>query len=167
MRENILVLNADYTPLTVADLKRAFRLLFKGKAEVILSKGQDIVTDKKNYKRPSIIRLVKYIVYPYKKVTLCRSNIFRRDNHQCIYCGTKNNLTIDHVFPKSRGGQNTWTNLVTCCFRCNALKDNRTPEEANMKLSHKPFVPNYILFIKKMYKISDEWKPYLMIDKDE
>lgn len=159
----VLILNADYTPLTVANFKRAYRLVYKGKAEIVVSHGKvnaGIILDK-----PSIIRLIKYVYFPYKKVTLSRYNIYRRDEHKCLYCGFKDNLTLDHVIPRSKGGPNSWTNLVTCCMRCNMLKGDRTPDEAGMILSHKPFTPNYLYFINKMHKIHEEWKPYLMDDK--
>ena len=159
----ILVLNADYTPLTLADFKRAYRLVYKNKAEILVSKGKinaGLILDK-----PSVIRLVKYVYFPYKKVSLSKYNIYRRDEYRCLYCGSKNSLTLDHVIPKSRGGPNTWNNLATCCIKCNALKGDRTPEEAGMNLNHKPFTPNHLFFIKKMNKMHEEWKPYLIEDK--
>lgn len=159
----ILVLNADYTPLTIAPLKRAFRLVYKGKAEVVVSKGE--ISASTPFEKPSVIRLTKYVYFPYKKVTLSRFNIYRRDEYKCLYCGSKEALTLDHVLPKSKGGPNSWTNLATCCMRCNVVKGDRTPEEAGMTLSHKPFTPSYLYFINKMQKVHDEWKPYLMTDK--
>jgi 5-methylcytosine-specific restriction endonuclease McrA len=101
---------------------------------------------------------------PYKKVPLSRFNIFRRDGHKCVYCGTNKNLTIDHVLPKSRGGDNSWKNLVTCCGICNLKKDDRTPEEADMVFLRKPFTPTYIQFIERMNGIiKEEWKQFLMV----
>lgn len=162
----ILVLNADYMPLTIMPLKRAFRLVYKGKAEVVTTKGDTIKTDKKAYERPSVIRLTKYVYFPYKRVTLSRYNIYRRDEYKCAYCGSKDSLTLDHVQPKSKGGPNSWTNLITCCMRCNITKGDRTPEEAGMTLSHKPFTPSYLFFINKMHKMHEDWKPYIMsVDK--
>jgi len=162
----ILVLNSDYTPLTVASVNRAFKLVYKEKAEIIVSKGV-IKTEKVDYEKPLIIRLHNYISYPYKKATLSRYNLYRRDNYKCIYCGSRENLTMDHVVPRSRGGKNTWSNLVTCCIKCNVYKGDRTPEEANMVLSQTPFTPNHLFFINRMYKIHEEWKPYLKKVKNE
>ena len=159
----ILVLNADYTPLTITPLKRAFRLVYKGKAEIVVSKGE--INASKSFDRPSVIRLTKYVYFPYKKVTLSRFNIYRRDEYKCLYCGSKDTLTLDHVIPKSKGGPNSWTNLATCCMRCNVVKGDRTPEEAGMKLSQKPFTPSYLFFINKMRTVHEEWKPYLMSNK--
>jgi 5-methylcytosine-specific restriction endonuclease McrA len=73
-----------------------------------------------------------------------RQRIFKRDQNECVYCGSKKDLTIDHVQPRSRGGKNTWTNLVTCCSKCNIKKGNKTPEEAKMTLRRKPFEPTFI-----------------------
>lgn len=76
---------------------------------------------------------------------LCNRTLFRRDDHRCIYCGsqfTRQDLTRDHVLPKSRGGKDRWENVVAACRRCNWHKDNRTPEEASMPLLAIPFRPN-------------------------
>jgi 5-methylcytosine-specific restriction endonuclease McrA len=160
----ILVLNADYTPLTLMPLKKAFKLIFKGKAEIIETKKSEIIkTVNRNFLRPSVVRLYRYVYFPYRKVTLSRFNVYKRDDYKCVYCGSKNQLTLDHVIPKSRGGANSWNNLVTCCMECNVIKGDRTPEESGMKLSHKPFTPNYLFFINKMHKINEEWRPYLMM----
>lgn len=148
---NILVLNADYQPLNVTTLQRGFNLVYKGKAEVIeYDKKKPINTEVKSFKRPLIIRLMRYVSIPFKRVPLTRQNIFRRDGHVCGYCESKKDLTIDHVFPKSRGGKNTWDNLVTCCKKCNAKKDNRTPKEAGMKLNVKLYRPTYTEFVVKI-----------------
>ena len=73
-----------------------------------------------------------------------RSRIYKRDNHECVYCGSKKDLTLDHVIPKSKGGSNEWTNLVTSCFKCNLKKGNKTPEEAKMVMKYKPFAPTLV-----------------------
>ena len=159
----VLILNGDYTPMIVTNIKKAFKLVYKGKAEVVVAEEEPLMAEKE-YVRPSIIRLYRYIVFPYKKVPLTRHNIFKRDDFKCLYCGSDRNLTLDHVLPRSRGGGNSWTNLATCCTKCNSLKDNKTPEEADMKLRYKPFTPNFLFFIKKIDKISDKWRPYLMMD---
>lgn len=120
---------------------------------------------KSNFPWPSVIRISKYIKVPYKKVILSRKNILRRDNYKCAYCGRSDlMLTVDHVVPKARGGSDSWENLVTACTRCNNIKGDRTPEEANMKLLIKPFKPSHIIFIKNIVsKIDEKWKPYLYL----
>ncbi len=116
---------------------------------------------------PSIIRLSRYIRVPMKKIELSRKNIIRRDNYRCQYCGvSSSNLTVDHVIPKSRGGTDSWENLVAACIPCNNKKANRTPEEAGMKLLRKPRKPNYLMFmINELGHIDDNWKPYLFVSR--
>lgn len=164
--ESILVLNADYTPINITDLKRAFNLIYKGKAEIIKHNNiSPIVTELRKYKRPTIIRLLRYITIPFRKVHLNRQNIFRRDKYKCVYCGekTKNKLTIDHVTPKSKGGNNTWQNLVTCCKSCNIKKDDKTLEEVGMSLNSVPYRPTYIQFVKNItISYKDDWLPFLV-----
>jgi 5-methylcytosine-specific restriction endonuclease McrA len=158
----VLILNNDYTPVSVTDIARGFKLVYKGKAEIVEhDESNPIVTDQKVYKRPSVIRLLSYVVLPFKKLKPSRDNVFRRDAHMCVYCDSKKNLTIDHVLPRSRGGDNTWENLVTCCTKCNGKKGNRTPEEAGMKMRQKPFKPGYTYFMKNFAKVYDQWTVYL------
>jgi 5-methylcytosine-specific restriction endonuclease McrA len=158
----VLVLNNDFTPISVTDFARGFKLVYKGKAEIVEHiEDSPVVTDKKVYQRPTVIRLLKYIVLPFKKLKATRENIFRRDGMKCIYCESTKNLTIDHVLPKSRGGLNTWENLATCCNRCNVTKGSRTPEEAEMKMIHKPFKPGYGYFIKNFSNSYEQWTTYL------
>lgn len=140
----VLVLNFDYSPLNVIPLKRGMRLIVKGKAEVISHDDNPIKTEKKDFLRPVIIRLLKYIKHTIFSYKVSRGRIYSRDNHECAYCGIKKNLTIDHVIPRSRGGGNSWENLVTCCANCNIKKGDRTPEEANMKLRIVPKKPIFM-----------------------
>lgn len=152
---SILVLNADFQPINVTTFKRGYNLVYKGKAEIIQydSDAKPIVYSQgKSMKRPLIIRLLRYISIPFKRVPLTKYNIYRRDGHQCAYCGSKENLTIDHVIPKSRGGKSSWDNLATCCFKCNNKKSDKTPKEANMTLRVKLYQPTYQQFINGMMK---------------
>jgi 5-methylcytosine-specific restriction endonuclease McrA len=90
----------------------------------------------------------------------------RRDGYRCQYCGTKTHeLTIDHIIPKSRGGSDSWENLVSACKVCNNKKGNQTPEEAKMVLINAPRRPHHILFITQyMGKVEDNWKPFLFLE---
>lgn len=142
--QQVLVLNFDFTPLNVTSLQRGFILVNKGKAEIIEADSNPIVTAYKEYVRPLIIRLLRYINYRGSGIRVNRHRVFKRDEYQCVYCGSQKELTIDHVQPRSRGGRNTWTNLVTCCSKCNHKKGNKTPEEANMKLRKKPYEPTFV-----------------------
>jgi CRISPR/Cas system Type II protein with McrA/HNH and RuvC-like nuclease domain len=141
--ETVLVLNFDYTPLNVTSIRRGFVLVDKGKAEILKEYDNPIITTVGRLVKPLIIRLLKFINYHNKKdLKISRQRIYQRDGFQCVYCGTHKNLTIDHVMPKSRGGANSWENMVTCCFTCNSKKGSKTPEEANMSMRVRPYKPS-------------------------
>jgi CRISPR/Cas system Type II protein with McrA/HNH and RuvC-like nuclease domain len=140
--DKVLVLNADYSPINVTSVYRGFNLVNKGKAEILKSSDNPIKAGITEYVRPLIIRLLNYVKYRSQKLRINRPRIYRRDNYECVYCGSKKNLTIDHILPKSKGGQNTWINLITCCSPCNRFKGDRTPEEANMSMRYKPYEPS-------------------------
>lgn len=140
----VLVLNYDYTPLNVTSIQRGFILVDKGKAEIVKSDENPIVSGYKTYVRPVIIRLLRYIKHFTRQLRANRNRIYKRDGYTCVYCGSHRNLTLDHVIPKSRGGSNSWTNLVTSCQKCNLKKADRTPEEAKMKMNQKPFIPTLV-----------------------
>lgn len=162
----VLVLNQDYHPISVCSAERAFLLLYLEKAELI-HQAEDIEmrSVNKSYPMPSVIRLNRYIVIPFKRVMLTRQNLFKRDGNTCQYCGSQQDLTLDHVLPKSRGGQSTWTNLTTACQKCNSIKGDKTPEEANMPLTKAPFKPSYIMFVRNFSGFtSKEWLKYLSVN---
>lgn len=140
----VLLLNFDYSPLNIIPLKRGIRLLIKGKAEIIKADENLIRSEKQSLKKPIVIRLLQYIKNRLFSFRISRNQIYNRDGHKCAYCGSKKNLTIDHILPRSRGGKNTWENLVTCCSPCNFKKGDRTPEEANMLMLIKPKRPNLL-----------------------
>lgn len=154
---SVLVLNFDYTPLNVTTIKRGFVLVDKGKAEVVKSDENPIIAGYKTYVRPVIIRLLKYITFYTRTLRPNRNRIYRRDNNECVYCGSKKNLTLDHVVPKSRGGKNEWGNLVTSCIKCNLKKADRTPEEAKMKLLKTPHTPT---LVTENSIVSNLWDDY-------
>lgn len=114
---------------------------------------------------PSIIRLAHYIRVPFKKVILSRKNILRRDGHKCMYCGsTSYSLTVDHIMPKSRGGEDSWENLVSACLKCNNKKGSNTPDEASMPLLTRPIRPNHVTFMRQYVgQINKGWEPYLFM----
>ncbi len=163
MNSRVLVLNQDFSPLMVCSVERAFVLVFLNKSEMVRSaNGYRLNTITRSFPMPSVIRLNRYVTAPYKGVNLTRQNIFKRDNSECVYCGTRRELTLDHVVPSSRGGQHTWTNLVTACKKCNARKGDRTPDEAGMELKRKPYKPNYALFLRDVTGSShNEWDEFL------
>ncbi|MFY0592714.1 HNH endonuclease [Roseivirga sp.] len=162
----VLVLNQDYSPISVCSSERAFLLIYLDKAELVHEDPDGkLRTVGRSYPAPSVIRLQKYIFIPFKGVMLTRQNLFKRDGNSCLYCGDKNDLTLDHVLPKSRGGSTTWTNLATACKKCNSLKGSKTPEEAKMPLAQKPFKPSYIMFVRNFSGFtSEDWLQYLSLN---
>jgi 5-methylcytosine-specific restriction endonuclease McrA len=165
MNGRALVLNMDYSPISICTIQRAFLLVFLQKAELLRENEAHIIrTIDKHYPMPSVIKLKKYVHVPYKGVILSRENIFRRDSFECQYCGTKKELTLDHVIPKAKGGSTTWNNLVTACKQCNSKKGDFSPEEAGLELKMKPFRPSYVMFIRDFSGYSyDEWLPFLNV----
>ena len=159
-----MLLNQSYEPLTICNVKKAIILIFLGKAELVTDNGnKSLRTVSKKYPWPSVIRLSAFIRIPYKKIIITRKNILKRDRHRCAYCGRGDlPLTLDHIIPRSRGGEDNWENLVSACLPCNNKKGDRTPEEAGMQLKIKPYAPNHITFIRNAVgRIDDNWKPYL------
>jgi len=153
--------------MSVCNVKKAIILLYLGKAELIEAyDGKMVRSVSMSMPFPSIVRLGVYIHVPYKRIILSRKNILRRDGHRCQYCGRSDRpLTVDHVIPKAKNGEETWENLVTACVDCNNRKGDRTPEEANMKLLRKPMCPNHVTFIRHFVGDVDErWKPYLFMN---
>lgn len=166
MSQNVLVLNQNYEPLSICSARRAFLLLFLGKAEMIeTSNGVKIRSVSSRYPLPSVVRLERYIKAPRKTVVLTRKNVLIRDNYTCCYCGTrKGPMTVDHVVPRNKGGADTWDNLVCACDRCNNRKGDRTPAASGMKLLRKPTRPTHITYIQRFIgRVDDRWKPYLFM----
>lgn len=165
MSGHVLVLNQDYGAITICSVRRAFVLVLLQKAELVASDGGRMLrSPTREYDWPSIIRLKRFVPFPYRKVMLSRANVHRRDGHRCQYCGKRDRLTIDHVVPKSRGGRDTWENLVSACVPCNNKKGDRTPDEASMPLLRLPFRPSHVMFIRDYVgTLEDAWKPYLFI----
>lgn len=156
--ETILVLNSDYTPLNITTFKRAIVLVVKGKAEIVKDDIGVVRTENITYTKPLIIRLFKYITHKMKKIRVNRQRLYKRDNNECAYCGSKKELTIDHILPKSRGGKNSWTNLITCCLSCNLKKGDKTPEEAKMPLLFTPKIPSFLSNDSSIKKIWEDFK---------
>ena len=136
----VLVLNASYEPLNITTWRRALVMVLKGKAEGLEHDSSRWIRG--DTMLPTVIRLRQYVRVPYKQLPLPRRNLFHRDGHRCQYCGSSaDQLSIDHVVPRSRGGLDTWENVTTACLPCNVRKGNRTPREASMPLMGKPHRP--------------------------
>ncbi|UXP30873.1 HNH endonuclease [Reichenbachiella agarivorans] len=167
MKNNVLVLNQDYSPLTICTVNRAFLLVFLNKAEMLEADSDAAMrTVNESYPKPTVIKVNRYISVPYRGVVLSRQNLFKRDNHCCQYCGAKNNLTIDHLIPRSKGGRSVWNNLVTACKSCNAKKGDMSLEKAGMRLLQLPYRPTYLMFLRdSMGELRKEWRNYLKSTK--
>lgn len=167
MNRKVLVLNQDYTPISVCTVQRAFLLTYLRKTELVEpANGYKLRSVTKSFPMPAVIRLNRYVHIPFKNVSLTRQNVFKRDEFTCLYCGKTHELTLDHVKPRSRGGKSSWDNLATACKRCNAYKGDYTPEEAGIKLRHQPFKPSYVMFLRDYSGFHcEEWQPYLNIGK--
>jgi 5-methylcytosine-specific restriction endonuclease McrA len=137
-----LVLNAGYEPLAVVSFKRALILVMNEKATIVQAdQSHPVWASSGSWDRPSVILLTRYVRIPrLRSVPVSRRGVLRRDDHRCCYCGKTAN-TIDHVLPRSRGGRDTWDNLVACCLRCNNLKSDRTPGEMGWNLLFHPRMP--------------------------
>ncbi|WP_019630271.1 HNH endonuclease [Actinomadura atramentaria] len=143
MRHQVLLLNATYEPLTTLPLRRAVCLLLREKAEIVHkdSSGAVLHSSSTRVDVPSVIRLRRYVRIPYRsRVPLTRAALMRRDNYRCVYCGRRAE-TIDHVQPRSRGGQHVWENCVASCMTCNHNKADRLLEELGWTLAVTPCVP--------------------------
>ena len=135
-------------------------LLYKGKANGVEYNGK-MVNEK--FPLPEIIKLANYVPLSYSEIVLSRKNIYLRDNHTCQYCGKNGSeLTIDHIIPKSRGGKETWENMVVCCARCNNRKGDRSLEDAGMSLIGEPYRPPSSLYLHmtRLSNIPQSWYNY-------
>lgn len=188
----VLVLNRVYAVIRVIDARRAFALLSKQVAEVIAFENgayrnydfetwadlgalqQQFEAEEHDWVRttrvviavPKIIRVLGYDRLPQEGVKLNRRNIYARDGNRCQYCGrpfSTRELTLDHVVPRVQGGENSWTNLVCACVKCNARKGGRTPTQANMKLIRSPKQPrrNPAITLRLGSPKYQSWKAFL------
>ena len=158
-----LVLNAGYEPLAVVSFKRALVLVMNDKATVVAADPDDPVWGAHgSWDRPSVIILRRYVRIPNgRNVPVSRRGVLRRDNHRCGYCGVAA-TTIDHIMPRSRGGKDTWENLVACCLKCNNVKGDRTPGEMAWDLRAIPRPPHGTTWlVRGVERALPDWEEYL------
>jgi 5-methylcytosine-specific restriction endonuclease McrA len=167
LQQPVLVLNASYEPINICAARRALVLVLKGVASAEEHTQDQLVSARRKMALPSVIRLLEYRRIPQQARALSRKNILMRDRYACQYChksGNSAQLTLDHVLPRSRGGESTWENLVACCHTCNNRKGSRTPEEAGMKLARAPR-PFSLHTSRQLMRLlgngEDRWKKYL------
>jgi 5-methylcytosine-specific restriction endonuclease McrA len=151
VRGRVLVLNATHEPIHVCSVRRAAVLLLKSKAVVLESGDRVLHSEHVQLERPVVIRLVTYVHVPRdvhrRKIT--RKAVLARDAWTCQYCGSERpGLTVDHVIPRSRGGESVWENIVASCAPCNRRKGNRLPREIQMHPRTIPRAPGPTVFIR-------------------
>ncbi len=157
-----LVLNATYEPLGVVPARRAVVLVLADKAEVIHHNGEAFRSEHLEIAVPSVIRLRYFVRVPYqRRAPLSRRAVFLRDGGRCQYCGAKAE-SIDHVIPRSRGGEHTWENVVAACERCNSAKRDRLLEDTPMRLRHHPQAPKHLNWVVvSVGHVPEHWEQYL------
>lgn len=161
-----LVLNATYEPLSVVPARRATVLVLRQKAVVLEAQGASFRSEHLIVEVPSVVRLNRFVRVPYgRSVPLTRNAVFARDNHQCQYCAGPAE-SIDHVIPRSRGGEHTWENVVAACRRCNLRKGNRLPEEADFRLAKRPRQPSRHgwVYARAGPQVDPLWQSYLFAE---
>ena len=164
MAAEVLVLNANFEPIHICNLRRAINLILADKAALVVNGRGEIHSASRSYPMPSVIRLNHMISRPRPVVRLTRREVFRRDSYICQYCGKKTiELTIDHVIPRHMGGQHRWNNVVAACGSCNHRKGGHTQKEAGMrllKIPHEPPATAVYIFGRHLLNFS-EWEPFL------
>jgi 5-methylcytosine-specific restriction endonuclease McrA len=166
MDGEVLVLNSDYEPLNVCNVRRAITLIHLGKAEVLHEDPRLVRTYSGDWRSPSVLKLRHQVRRPLPQLRLSRRSVFARDSYQCQYCGVSGrDLTIDHVVPKRLGGPATWENLVTCCRRCNARKGDKALPHSGMRLRKEPRRPRFVPYISLAKYVAGQknevWRMYL------
>ena len=162
----VLVLNANYSPMMICTAKRAICMDYLDKVEVLVNYQEQVHSPSLSWDLPSVVKIRDFVRYNNLSVDLNRKNIIARDEYTCQYCGkSKSHLTIDHVIPKGKGGQDTWENLVVACKPCNQKKGDRTPDEAGMPLTRIPKRPNRLHYFQRFVKEKQQdWRPYLFME---
>lgn len=169
----ILLLNANYIPISIIDIQRACILIWTEKA-VVVDTYRDISlrSASKVFEYPSIIALKYYVPVKFEKVSLDRRNLYKRDGYKCVYCKASPKkdpsvkLTMDHVVPRALGGKTVWHNIATACKSCNTKKGDKPLDllDSNRFPIPKTFKPNFLMLTSGMRNIPESWKPYLMHD---
>ncbi|NHF74058.1 HNH endonuclease [Paracoccus xiamenensis] len=141
-----LVLNADYRPLSYYPLslwpwQEAIKAVFLDRVSIIAEYDEEVRSQRQAFRIPSVV-VLKDFVKPQKRVAFTRFNLFLRDGFECQYCGSKGDLTFDHVVPRSRGGVTSWENVVAACSPCNLRKANRSLRHSGLSLRRAPGRPS-------------------------
>ncbi len=157
-----LLLNATFEPLCVLPARRAVVLVLKDKAEIVHRNGADFHAENVVIPAPAVLRLRHYVHVPHRtRVPLSRRAVFARDGHRCQYCDRAAE-NIDHIVPRSRGGDHAWDNVVASCRRCNTVKRDRYLHETSLELRTAPVAPRARVWIAAVAgSLDPSWEPYL------
>ncbi len=161
-----LVLNASYEPLSVVSERRALVLVLTDKANVVVSRDEIWNSETLSIEIPSVVKLIRYVRVPYRRtVPVTRRAVFGRDGHQCQYCGGPAE-SLDHIRPRSKGGDHSWENVVACCRACNVRKGDRLPAESGFNLRSRPGPPRRFAWIYASigFQVDPSWQPYLLAE---
>jgi 5-methylcytosine-specific restriction endonuclease McrA len=162
--QKTLVVDSSFMARSIVSAERAFVVAYKGNAEVVAEHPETfgLVNPELQINKPSIIRVYQFVKQHIHKVPLTRENVYKRDNYECVYCGYSNikMLTLDHVIPQSKGGKDSWDNLVTACRQCNGEKSDLTLEEYGKEIPT-PYRPHYLMLMKQLTDIPKEWETFL------
>jgi 5-methylcytosine-specific restriction endonuclease McrA len=184
LNQSVLVLNRNWIAVHICDVRRAISLLYQDLARVVTDDFQTLDFDSwrdlsiaaRNVEMihtpryplmiPQVVKLVLYSGFPPLHVKFSRRNIYLRDRNQCQYCGARpprEEMTIDHVVPRSRGGKTVWENVVLACSRCNARKGNRQISSSGMQLIRKPKKPHWLQALRPNFDTSDRplWQKFI------
>ncbi len=157
-----LVLNATYEPLSVVSQRRAAVLVLCDRADSIHGSGEMLRSASIEVELPSVVRLRYYVKAPARRASaVTRRGVFARDRFQCQYCGARAE-NIDHVRPRSRGGNHIWENVVAACRRCNSHKRDRLLSEIHMRPARVPRAPGRFAWVRQAVPTMPEcWRAYL------
>lgn len=163
MDTTVLVLNQNYVPLNICEVRRAVILLLLDKAHTVEEGDGELRTTTTKFGIPAVIRLNRMVSQPQFIRRLSRREVFWRDEFTCQYCGdTTSSLTLDHVIPRVRGGSHTWDNVVTACTACNHRKAHRSPGDIGMVLKKLPQAPKSNPYYHLMKRdLPEQWRLYL------
>ncbi len=163
----VLVLDIDFRPLRIEHWQKVIGDFFLGKIEIVeVSRDRTIKCVREEFPMPSVVRVLRRFKRDRQTIKFSRINVYARDAFTCQYCRQQKpseDLTFDHVTPRSRGGKTSWENITTACFECNMKKANRTPAEAGMQLARAPKKPRWLPAVTVEMsgrQVPDEWKTY-------